>query len=177
MDNYTFRIYLVRSPSDKVYIGYTSKTLHERKIGHERDARCRSNRLPFHKALLKYGDLMTWQVLYDEIKSIEEAHKLEKQCIESYQSSDKTKGYNCTLGGDGFKPNDEFKKAHSRKTSLAMHNKLFDVFKKIDGSFVGTYRAPNECSVALNIGAIGISHCLLGYKSRLSYKGYIFKYK
>jgi predicted GIY-YIG superfamily endonuclease len=172
-----FIIYIVRSPSNKVYIGYTSKTLSERKAGHEGDAKWRRNKLPFHKAILKYGDSMAWQTLHDNINSIEEAHELEKHYIVNYQSSNKTKGYNCTLGGDGFTPNEEFKKAHSQKTSLAMHDQLFDVFKKSDKSLVGTYRSPSECSKALDISAIGVSHCLLGYKSRLSHKGYIFKYQ
>jgi hypothetical protein len=174
-NDYTFRIYLVRSPSNKVYVGYTGKSLEARRAGHEHDS-VRSN-LPFHKAIRKYGSSMEWKVLIDSVTTIEEAHKLEKSTILEYESYKRNKGYNCTFGGDGCSPTEEIKKKISEGVKASginpgrLKQKPITVFR--GGIKIDKYTDQIACAKALNLNARDISRCLCG--RRKTYKGYTFK--
>lgn len=93
-------IYKVTSPSGKVYIGKTINSLRVRRNNHLSEAkryRRNSKNRKFHNALLKYGDLLTWEVL--EIASVGRLKEREIFYIEMFNSYEN--GYNSTLGGDG----------------------------------------------------------------------------
>lgn len=86
----------------KVYIGQTTNTLEYRKGQHERSAKCTYRpSVYFHNALMKYGaENFTWEVI-DTANSQEELDEKEMKWISIYNSTDKNKGYNLKLGGNG----------------------------------------------------------------------------
>lgn len=94
MDNYT--LYKHTTPSGKVYIGITTKSVEERWLngrGYRRNEH-------FWNAIQKYG----WNEIKHEILAIglskEEATEAEKMYIALYRSHDIKHGYNLTLGGE-----------------------------------------------------------------------------
>jgi len=96
-----YLIYRALSPTNKSYIGYTSKSLQERIYFHLDQANNKNRPeyyRPFKKALRKYKDKIVWTVL-DITNTIENAHNLEKHYIEIYKSY--KNGYNASLGGEG----------------------------------------------------------------------------
>lgn len=90
-------IYLAKSPSNKVYIGITSYTLEERIKQHFIYAK-RRRICKFQKAIKKYGNLITFEVI-EYVNSFEEALNKEIYYIDKFNSYHK--GYNSTLGGEG----------------------------------------------------------------------------
>lgn len=102
----SWAVYKATSPSGKVYVGITCRDLGVRRIEHRYLARVRSNR-HFANALGKYGRAMKWEVLADEVATLEEANRLERAFIAQFRSSDRRFGYNLTEGGDGVVANAE----------------------------------------------------------------------
>lgn len=93
-----YKVYKYTSPSNKIYIGITSKTLNERAkyngCGYDRCSY-------FAKAINKYGwENFTSEILAQDLTE-EEAKRLEKYYIKLYDSTNPEKGYNITMGGDG----------------------------------------------------------------------------
>lgn len=86
--------------NNKIYIGQTSKSLLERKSGHERDSiRLNRKTVYFHNALKSYGfDNFKWEVLH-RCDNQEELDSFEKYYIQLYESCNKDKGYNLKYGG------------------------------------------------------------------------------
>lgn len=83
-----------------IYVGQTTKTLEERKKGHEKDA-IRQDRptVRFHNALLYYGyDNFKWEVL-QECSTQEELDYWEDYYIKELNCLDKKVGYNLKSGG------------------------------------------------------------------------------
>lgn len=101
-NNYT--VYKHTSPSGKVYIGITGKTVKERwhgGNGYYRNAY-------FYKAIKKYG----WQNIKHEVLfeglTLAEAEAKERELIKLYKADDPRYGYNGTSGGEsGWMPNEE----------------------------------------------------------------------
>lgn len=91
-------IYKVTSPSGKVYIGATGKTLKERKSIHKYHSK--KNNTPFYRAINKYKESMIWEEICSA-QTLQDIVYLEKYFISLYQSNDLKKGYNLTIGGDG----------------------------------------------------------------------------
>lgn len=89
-------VYMVTSPSGKRYIGITKKALESRKKEHIKYAKLYNRK--FSKAILKYGDKLTWEVV-DTGETYEELFFKEKEYIRFYDTY--KNGYNSTLGGDG----------------------------------------------------------------------------
>lgn len=87
----------------KVYIGATkAKTPSRRWIYHRRDKN-RQMHLPLYKAMNKYGlENFEFTVIHSNIETVEELSKLEIQYICEYDSTNSSKGYNCTIGGEGL---------------------------------------------------------------------------
>lgn len=85
----------------KSYVGFTSKTLEQRKSRHYTDAR--SSTCHFHHALNKYdkGD-WEWEEL-GECETLEDTYDVETQKIQEYDSFDN--GYNSTTGAWSDQPN------------------------------------------------------------------------
>jgi group I intron endonuclease len=90
------------SVNRKVYIGQTVENLLQRKAKHFQDAKDKSKRIVFHKALNKYGkDNFEWDVI-DVAKNAEELNNKEIFWIKHFNSHIKNnKGYNMTNGGLG----------------------------------------------------------------------------
>lgn len=100
-----YLIYKLTSPSGKVYVGQTSKTLEERITIHNKDrnrAISTKRTLPrFYAAWFKYPiDLWKQEVLITNL-SKKEANKIEIKQISLHQSLNEKFGYNMTNGGDG----------------------------------------------------------------------------
>src|ERR1039457_240671 len=83
----------------KSYIGYTSKSVEERWKDHL-ECVYKSDNRHFYNAIRKYGS-KCWiiEILVDGISTIEDAHYIEINMIEKYETY--TKGYNSTKGGEG----------------------------------------------------------------------------
>lgn len=103
--------------NNKKYIGKTERTLEVRKKEHLK----RTNEASyFHRSLKKYGaDNFKWEIIEECDVSI--VNEREKYWIDFYQTYiDKSKGYNETPGGEGYRLSEEIK----QKISLANQNKI-----------------------------------------------------
>ena len=121
----------------KIYIGQTSKTLEQRKNGHERDTRSRKKHTTyFHEALAKYGyDNFDWEVIANA-NTQEELDEMEKHYIQVYNATDKEFGYNLKKGGkEGGLYNEECRRRLGESTKKKWGNpetakKMMDGLKK-----------------------------------------------
>ena len=87
----------------KVYIGRTIRTLEERKRGHFGSLK-RQGYYHFHAALVKYGKKnFKWEEI-DRADSMLSLNEREIYWIAFYDSSNPSKGYNMTKGGEGCFP-------------------------------------------------------------------------
>lgn len=85
--------------NNKVYIGWTSKTLEERWNEHKCDALRKRDNRKFYNAIRKYGvDAWIYEILKENIESTD-AKNQEIEFIKLFDSY--TNGYNSTRGGDG----------------------------------------------------------------------------
>ena len=91
-------IYKYTSPSNKCYIGQTSKTQH----GRAGEGGSQYERCPvFWRAIQKYGwDNFTYEVL-ETVSTPEKANEKEVYYISLYQSNNPEYGYNIRPGGQG----------------------------------------------------------------------------
>lgn len=111
----SYRVYKHTSPSGKVYIGITSKTIQERKnCGYGHNAH-------FRNAIKKYG----WNSFKHEIVAegltADEARDMEKRLIAEANSTDRDKGYNLSLGGEA--PFKGLKHTKATKAKISKANK------------------------------------------------------
>lgn len=92
----TWIVYKHTSPSNKVYIGITSKSPTDRwasGFGYE-------HQVYFFRAIVKYGWInFKHEILFEGLTK-EEAEKKEIELIAQYNSTDLNYGYNIDLGGD-----------------------------------------------------------------------------
>lgn len=105
----SYKVYKHTTPSNKVYIGITSRPVEDRwKNGHGYKNNCY-----FSRAIKKYG----WENIRHEILdtglSKEDAETKERQYIAEYRSNDFQYGYNLTDGG-------EIGKRHSEESKQLM---------------------------------------------------------
>lgn len=110
----TWKVYVHITPSNKKYVGITSRDVKKRWNGGLGYKSCTS----FYRAIQKYGwDNIEHKILEDEL-SFEEAERKEQFYIEKYQSNNPNYGYNMTIGGlgsNGFRLSVEKKKVLSNK--------------------------------------------------------------
>ena len=98
-----YRIYLVlHMQSGRVYIGQTSRTVSERWKQHLwRSCNPRADRFHLHNAINAYGrDAFTCYEL-TQCASKDEVNELERALIAEHDSMNPTRGFNCTVGGEG----------------------------------------------------------------------------
>lgn len=92
----SYCVYKHTTPTGKVYVGITSKNPEQRWLNGR--GYCKNNH--FWNAIQKYG----WNNIAHEILaeglSREEAGRLEQMYIALFESSDQSKGYNLTTGGE-----------------------------------------------------------------------------
>lgn len=95
----TFKIYKYTSPSGKIYIGQTMRSLSQRAGGPAGAGYRRSSH--FYAAIQKYGGLANFQleILKDNL-TLEEANYWESYYIAKYDSTNREKGYNISTGGN-----------------------------------------------------------------------------
>lgn len=93
-----FTVYKATSPSNKVYIGITSKSFARRKIQHLSAAVAGSD-YAFHRAIRKYDSSIKWEIL-TEVATLDSAISMEKSFIAELGSFG-PHGYNMTSGGEG----------------------------------------------------------------------------
>ena len=92
-----FIIYKATFKNKKSYIGFTSRTLHIRKLEHK--SLSKNPKTYFQRSLNKY-QTAKWSILY-QCNDITLAKKMEKIFIQEYKTYDCMYGYNLTLGGEG----------------------------------------------------------------------------
>lgn len=96
-------IYKITFPNNKMYIGQTQKTLEQRKKNHKTSSK--ESNIVIYKAIRKYGwNNLKWDII-DTARNIDELNKKEIYWIETlrtYLGFKDCKGYNSTLGGEGF---------------------------------------------------------------------------
>lgn len=97
-------IYKATSPSGKVYIGQTIKTLHERIKEHSNNAHNKNYvayGTKFYKAIRKYSvSRFVWKIILCGVP-FDKMDDLETNAIKNYNSY--KNGYNSTLGGNGIR--------------------------------------------------------------------------
>lgn len=95
-------IYMIKNKiSGKIYIGQTSTTLKMRMSRHFTVANCNANATGIDGAIRKYGkDNFSAEVICECNK--EELNEKEKHYISLFQSNNRKKGYNLTVGGQDW---------------------------------------------------------------------------
>jgi len=103
---YSFEVYELRTPIDKVYIGYTHHTAYKRFQQHIKNSRKTKGKcLAIEGAIRKYGfENITVKTLM-KCWSQYDAGRWETNIIAEMKSSEEDFGYNLTIGGDGGPPN------------------------------------------------------------------------
>lgn len=97
MKNKKYIIYLHTFPNNKVYIGQTCRKLSLRWLNGKG---YRENQPRIHNAIKKYGwNNIKHRILMKDL-TLEEANYYEKELINFFDSTNKNKGYNISLGGE-----------------------------------------------------------------------------
>jgi group I intron endonuclease len=95
----TYTVYKLTSPSGKSYVGWTGRKLKKRLQDHISEVR-RGLVRPIQNALRKYSlDLWDKEILV-ETKDYTESLKAEVHFINQFQTTDPSKGYNISTGGE-----------------------------------------------------------------------------
>ena len=105
---YSFVVYELKTPIDKVYIGYTHHTAYKRFQQHIKNSRKTKGKcLAIEAAIRKYGcENITVKTLV-KCWSQYDAGRWETNIIAEMKSAEEDFGYNLTIGGDGGPPNAE----------------------------------------------------------------------
>ena len=103
---YSFEVYELRTPIDKVYIGYTHHTAYKRFQQHIKNSRKTKGKcLAIEAAIRKYGFENISVTTLMKCWSQYDAGRWETTIIAEMKSFVDDFGYNLTLGGDGGPPN------------------------------------------------------------------------
>jgi len=128
-------IYKVTSPSGRIYIGQTVKTLKRRKQMHESNARNKNSNnynAKICKAIRKYGDNLNWEIIRENV-NIEDLGDLEEFYISEHDSF--KNGYNGTpyrcAGFTGKKHSNKTKEIIS-KLRKGENNPMFGMKGKLN---------------------------------------------
>jgi len=113
-------VYKATFPNGKIYIGKTNQGLDKRKYDHFWLAK-RSKSL-MARALVKYQDDISWEIVEDGIVGLELSNEREKYWIAKYGSNDKNRGYNLTDGGDGGVRSEDAEKRRAQAVKKALKN-------------------------------------------------------
>ena len=113
----------------KIYIGITIQGARTRFLHHLYEARSGSS-FPIHRSINKNGKENFTIDVIEVCDSTEQMKEREKYWISFYNTTDRSKGYNRTIGGDGT-----FGRLHSEETKrkiglLAIGRKASDATKK-----------------------------------------------
>jgi group I intron endonuclease len=98
--------------TNKIYIGYTQRTIKRRIIEHFSDSRNNNTYNYFHNSLSCYGkDNFIWYILFQS-NNIELLTEKEKEYISLFNSNNRYNGYNLTSGGEKCNMNEEVRKKY-----------------------------------------------------------------
>jgi len=98
-------VYLITNRiNGKVYVGKTTLSLEQRWKQHLDNAKYGRD-FYFYNAIRKYGSSAFELQVVAQTETSEDLAQLEMQIIQQYQSFNRDKGYNSTLGGEGEVPN------------------------------------------------------------------------
>ena len=116
----TYIVYKHTSPSNKVYIGVTTKSLEERSGKNSIHYKSHKH---FWNAIQKYGwDNFKHEILEEGLTKVE-ASIMEQYYVAKFKANDKEFGYNLTSGGElHFEMTDEIKKLIAEKTKKQWQN-------------------------------------------------------
>lgn len=161
----------------KLYIGITTRPLKDRISEHKYDSfnRSSTNKSYFHNAISMYGfDSFSFQVVEtvhaDNLSDLtERLYALERYYIEKYQTNDRNKGYNLTVGGEGisgYRLSPEHKaivsKTHKGKHLSQEHKRRISEFMRSDRKPRLGKHLSNETKKKISDSHIGL---LLGEKN------------
>lgn len=125
MSETKYLIYRILFPNGKSYVGWTQKSLEQRKSDHWKTCFHKKRRYAVHNAILKCGfGNLKWEILYESNDQEFSLNIMEPYCIKLYNSHESKNGYNLTWGGDapglGIIQSEETKK----KRSLSLKGKI-----------------------------------------------------
>lgn len=127
--------------NQKVYIGFTTRSVQERLQEHLKGASNTTDLRKFYCAIRKYGNhKFVINVIYQSSDYIHTLEVMEQYFIEEYNSI--KYGYNSRLGGTGFKS--------TRKL------KPVDIYDR-NGTFIRTFSKMKDCAKFLNVPASRVS--------------------
>lgn len=140
-------VYKATSPSNKVYVGITRKSLKNR-IG-EHVSLSKSGKIrPFQCALKKYGNNFVWEVIESGLER-SKAEELEKYYIKFYKSNDMQFGYNLSPGGlAGSIMSEEGKKRHKEKMRIHYDDPKY--IKMLSDAKKKSLEDPDQLQIAIN---------------------------
>lgn len=187
-DNTLWCVYIHISPSNKVYVGITSKDPHER--WNNGWGYYKNNY--FWKAIQKYGwDNFEHKILFKGLTK-EEACKKEVELIAFYNSTNRNSGYNLSIGGSygalgvvrsketkeklrkanlGKRMSDDVKQKMSESSSRKKAVQQFD----INGQLIAEYCSISVAEKETQTTAPNIIACCNG--DQITAGGFIWKYK
>jgi group I intron endonuclease len=111
---------ITNKQNGKIYIGITNQGVAVRWCKHCSDARHDSN-FPIHNAIRKYGEVNFQIEQIEVVEDVEVLKEREIYWIKEYNSYNRDKGYNLTLGGDGT-----FGRFHSKETKDKIRQKALN---------------------------------------------------
>lgn len=182
-DRYTVYIHIF--PNDKVYVGITSQNCEQR----WKNGNGYANNSHLKNAIKKYGWKNIQHVVIRDDMTKEDACQIEKDLIALYDSTNRIKGYNKSIGGElsslGFHHTEEAKKRIGKasigrkRTKEAIEivakakRKQVDVYD-LQGKLIARCKSLTEAEKLTGVDNSNISSTCKGkYKQ---FKGYIFKY-
>lgn len=112
MSNIIYSIYKITNKiNNKIYIGFTSKTIEERFQEHVNSAIYHKDKIYFHNAIRKYGkESFLLEKIDESLDRNYALNVLEPKYIKEYKSNNKKYGYNLTNGGEGASFTEEIRK-------------------------------------------------------------------
>jgi predicted GIY-YIG superfamily endonuclease len=172
-----FIIYRAYNRKGKSYVGYTSRSLHQRRVGHYSKSTNKSNYL-FHNAI-RYG-IFCWEVL-EETDTLEKALSIETKWIKIYNSF-MPDGYNMTLGGEGtigIKRSDQYIELLRKRMKNYVDDSNSGVSKHIESQKIKVIRndglvfeSLSEAARQTNVAVEAIYNIVIGRNKTVS--GYTF---
>lgn len=180
-------LYRHTSPSGKVYVGITSKSVNKRWNGGRGYKTC----IYFYNAILKYGwDNIKHEILFTDLEE-KRAKSLEIELIRHYKSLGIS--YNMTNGGDGYlgyNPSKETRSKISNSSKGRTHvcseearNKISKAvdYKKskvsqftLEGEYLRSFSSANEAEKFTSVSRGAILRCCKGKVKRAG--NFIWRY-
>jgi group I intron endonuclease len=125
MTTKTYKIYkCINNVNEKVYIGYTHKSLEKRIIEHKSCSK-RGSYYLLHKAIQKYGiDSFEWEIIFESKDKEYVLKEMESYFIKEYNSYfENNQGYNMTYGGQGGMTDKNHNEETKKKLKIARNNR------------------------------------------------------